>query len=172
MSIRPAPLLLPLVFLALSSLACDNDRGDTSIGPSIVSSSTAASVSHAVAVEPAFVIARRVPAATCPAMDPFLAPVNLVLRGNGVTDLSLSRVHMQFMDRTGTAGATTVFTPNDLTSRFGTTLIPLFGTRMFPFFFPLGCTGLPIGTLTVAVFVVDTSGRETRHSVDVRLTTP
>ena len=178
MSIRPAPpirpalpllLLLPPLLLALASLGCENDGVHTQIGPSSVSSSDAPYVSWAVTVEPPVVIVQPVPAAACPAATPFVAPVNLVLRGDGVTDLSLSRVHMQFMDRTGAAGGSTVFTATELTSRFGSTLIPVFGTRTFPLVFPFGCVGQPFGTLTVVAFVVDGSGRERRSSVNVAL---
>lgn len=169
-SIRPTPLVLPLLCLALSSLACDNDGDETRIGPSAVSSSRAAYISRGATVEPAVLIAQPVPAAPCPAA--FIAPVNLVLRGNGVTDLWLSRVQMQFVHRTGGPGAFAAFTSTDLTGRFGSTLIPLSGTRSFPFSFPFGCSGLPFGTLTVVAFVVDDFGRERRSSVEVTVSVP
>ena len=169
-SIRPTPLHLLLLCLALSSLACDNDGDETRIGPSTVSSSTAAYISRGATVEPAVLIPQPLPAAACPAA--FIAPVKLVLRGNGITDLWLSRVQMQFMHRTGGPGAFTEFTSTDLTTRFGSTLIPVFGGRTFPFVFPFGCVGQPFGTLTVVAFVVDGSGRESRSSVNVTVSVP
>ena len=79
MSIHHLRVLLPLVLLAaLSSYGCADD--DTTsvlsngVGPSPLSS-TSAFVSRAVQVEPAFIEPVRIPGASCPNEQPFLAPI-------------------------------------------------------------------------------------------------
>jgi hypothetical protein len=172
MPIRRAPSLLPLILLtAWLSVGCDDNGTDTVIGPSSLTS-TAAFVSRAVSVQPAAVVAQAFPSAVCPAGPAFLAPVNVVIHASGASDLSLSQVRMQFLDRSGTAAGSATFARSDLANRFGSTRIPVFGTRTFPFSFPFGCVGLPTGTLTVVVFVVDSSGRESRTSFEVSIRLP
>jgi hypothetical protein len=55
----------------------------------------------------------------------------------------------------------------DLIHRFGSTALPAFGTRAFPFSFPFGCVGLPIGTLTVIVSAGDSLGRGSSATVQL-----
>jgi hypothetical protein len=51
--------------------------------------------------------------------------------------------------------------PSDLASRFGSTALPAFGSRAFPFSLPFGCVGHPTGTLNVVVVTADSRGQQT-----------
>lgn len=174
MSKHSLPVLVPLFLLAaLTSYGCD-DNGTTSVvstgvGPSPLPS-TAAFVSRLVQVHPALIEPVSIAGAVCPIHQPFLAPMSVVFRGDGRSDLSLTHVQMQFVDSTGVVGGMMTIPRLDLVHRFGSTALPAFGTRTFPLSFPFGCVGLPTGTLTVIVFAGDSLGRETtaRVSVDVR----
>jgi len=174
MSIHHLRVLLPLVLLAaLSSYGCADDDTTTvlsnSAGPSPLSS-TSAFVSRAVQVEPAFIEPVPIPGASCPNQQPFSAPVSVVFQGQGRSDLSLTQVQMQFVDRTGIRGGVMTIPRQDLIHSFGSTALPAFGTRSFPFSFPFGCVGVPTGTLTVIVFAGDTLGRGSSATVhaDIR----
>ncbi|MGH9256383.1 MAG: hypothetical protein ACRD3C_17635, partial [Vicinamibacterales bacterium] len=162
-----------LVIAVLSSFGCDeSDRKsllvNRGVGPSLLPSDLL--ISRGFVVQPAFVDARRVGAAVCPTHPPFLAPFNVVFDGHGQSDLFLSRVQMQFMDTTGIPAGTMTLGEPELATRFGSTIVPAFGTRTFPFAFPFGCAGLPTGTLTVVVVAGDSLGRERRmvRHVDIR----
>jgi len=168
------PLLVPFLLLAaLSSYGCadDDTTSDLSngVGPSPLPS-TAAFVSRAVHVDPAFIEPLSIAGAVCPNHQPFLAPMSVVFHGDGRSDRSLTQVQMQFVDRTGAIGGVMTIAQHDLVQRFGSTSLPAFGTRRFPFSFPFGCAGLPTGTLTVIVFAEDSLGREisARMHVGVR----
>jgi hypothetical protein len=119
-------------------------------------------VSRGVFVQPAAIQARRVGAGVCPVQQPFLAPFNLVFVGDGTSDLFLSSVQMQLVDLAEIRAGTATLGRPELAVQFGTTTIPTFGTRAFPFAFPFGCNGLSTGTLTVIVVVADSRGREAR----------
>ena len=173
MSIRPAPATLSIVLLvAWSSLACDDNGTDTIIGPGSVESSNAAYISRADRVEPHVVAAVPVPGAACPITPPFLAPVNVVVPGDAAGASALTAVQMRFTDVRGTVAGFTTFTHSDLTSRFGSTVVPTSGTRTFPFFFPFGCGGLAAGTLNVVILIADSDGHERRSSHTVTVTAP
>src|SRR4026207_1803565 len=101
MAIHHLRVPLPLVLLAaLSSYGCADD--DTTsvlsngVGPSPLSS-TSAFVSRAVRVGPAFTEPVRIPGASCPNEQPFLAPISVVFPGQGRSDLALTQVQMQFV---------------------------------------------------------------------------
>jgi hypothetical protein len=102
-------------------------------------------VSCGVQVDPALIEPVPIPGASCPNHPPFLAPISVVFRGDGRSDLSLTQVQIQFVDRTGLGGGVMTIRRQDLIHRFGSTALPAFGTRAFPFSFPFGCVGLPTG---------------------------
>ena len=165
--------ILPVILLAAwSSLACDNDGIETIIGPGSVRASNAAYISRADRVEPDVVAAVAVPAAVCPLTQPFLAPVNVVVPGDPLMTSTLTGVQMRFTDARGTVAGLSTFTHSDLTSRFGSTVVPVLGTRTFPFAFPFGCAGLATGTLNVVVLVTDSDGHERRSSHRVVVNAP
>ena len=119
-------------------------------------------VSRGVFVQPAAIQAVPVSTAFCPFQQPFLAPFNIVFVGDGTSDLFLSTVQMQFVDLAEIRAGTRTLGRPELAVQFGTTVIPTFGTRAFPFAFPFGCDVLSTGTLTVIVVVADSRGREAR----------
>ena len=104
-------------------------------------------VNRGVFVGPDSIQAQRVATAFCPIQVAFVAPFSVAFTGDGRSDLFLS------------AGTTTLCRP-ELAVQFGTTAIPAFGTRAFPFTFPFACNVLPTGTLTVVVVVADSRARE------------
>jgi len=181
MPILHARVLAPLfIFGVLSSFGCD-DNGSASdrvngVGPSRFPSgpfdsrgvgprppSSGPFVNRSTMVEPALIQVQRVGEAFCPGRPPFLAPFNLVMQGDGRPDLFLSNVQMQFVDTAGIRSGTLAFGRPELATRFGSTTLPAFGTRAFPFSFPFGCGSfLPSGTLTVIVLAGDSRGREHR----------
>ena len=166
-----APLL---VFLALSTAGCDSDRKTLLLngGPPLVFPTSLSDPFGVggVAVQPALIQAQRVSASVCPGIPPFLAPFNVVARGDGRPDVFLSDVQMQFVDPFGVrAGAMVIGSP-ELATRFGSTIIPAFGTREFPFSFGFGCSSVSTGTLTVVLLTSDSHGREDRtvRHIDIR----
>lgn len=164
---------LPCVLGALLSFGCDDpgdrNRGVNVVGPSVLTPSPAL-LSRAFLVQPAFIDPLLLAGAVCPTRPPFLAPLSVVFRGDGRSGLFLSQVHVQFVDRGGILGGSMMFGRTDLVHRFGSTTLPAFGTRFFPFEFPFGCVGLPTGMLTVVVLAGDARGREssTRLQVPIR----
>ena len=180
MAILHARMLAPLFILGvLSSFGCD-DNGSASdrtvVGPSRFSTgpfdsrgfgprppSSGLFVNRSTMVEPALIQVQRVGGAFCPGRPPFLAPFNLVMQGDGRSDLFLSNVQMQFVDTAGIRSGTLALGRPELATRFGSTTLPAFGTRAFPFAFPFGCGSfLPSGTLTVIVLAGDSLGLEHR----------
>lgn len=153
-----------LLSLAVLSYGCD-DNGSTTVLSNGVAPSAFADplfVSRGAMVRPASIDVQRVLNPVCPGHPPFLAPFSVVFEGDGRSDVFLSDVQMQFVDSAGTRAGAMTLGPSDLAARFGSTTLPAIGTRVFPFAFPFGCTGLPSGTLTVVVLAGDTRGRESR----------
>ena len=161
-----ARLVAPvLIFGVLSSFGCDDNGSATRLfnggsGPSPLSS--APLVSRGAMVEPATIQAQRARDAICPTQPPFFAPFNVVFHGDGRSNLFLSSVQMQFVDLAEIRSGVRTLGRPELDARFGSTTIPAFGTRVFPFSFPFGCVGGPGGTLTVIVLAGDSGGRENR----------
>lgn len=181
MPILHARMLAPLLILGvLSSFGCDDNGSasdrDTVVGPSRFFSgpfdsrgvgprppSSGLFVNRSTMVEPALIQVQRVGEAFCPGRPPFLAPFNLVMQGDGRSDLFLSNVQMQFVDTVGIRSGTLALGRPELSTRFGSTTLPAFGRRAFPFSVPFGCGSfLPSGTLTVTVLAGDSRGRELR----------
>ena len=174
MSLRHRPLGATLLVAgALLSYGCDENGTTTRqvIGPSAIEP-TAPFVSRATMVRPSFIGPAIVPGAVCPTHQPFLAPFSLSFEGDGRSDLSLMRLHMQFTDHVGVAGGSVTVGRTELVSRFGSTRLPAFGTRTLPFSFPFGCVGAPTGTLTVIVFAADSLGHENNSRVLIPIRFP
>lgn len=188
MAILHARVLAPLfIFGVLSSFGCDDNASSSAslsaVGPSPFSSgsfdsrgfgprppSSGLFVNRATMVQPVVIEVQRVDDAFCPGRPPFVAPFNVVLQGDGRSDLFLSNVQMQFVDTTGIRSGTLAFGRPELAVRFGSTTFPAFGTRALPFSFPLGCaSGLTSGTLSVIVVAGDTRGREHRTVSHLRV---
>jgi hypothetical protein len=79
---------------------------------------------------------------------------------------------MQFTDARGALAGSHTFTQANLTTLFGSTGVAALSVRTFPLSFPLGCAGVPFGTLGVVVVVADSDGRERRSSHRVHVTAP
>ncbi len=160
-----APLLL--VFLtALSSFGCD-DGDPTRIGPSSVSRnarfvSSSVTVADQVAIVP-------VPAAFCPFASPFFIPASVVVRADGASDLQLRQMQLRFVDMAGVTGGFRTIDGAELTTLFGSTLIPAFGARTFPVTLPFGCVGGTTGTLFIDVTSFDLTGRQNLSSVQMHV---
>lgn len=160
-----APLLC-VSLTALLSYGCD-DGNTTRIGPSSVKSDTrfissSVSVANEVAIVP-------VPAAFCPFISPFLVPASVVIRADGASDLLLREMQLRFVDLAGVTGAFRTINRTELTTLFGSTLIPAFGTRTFPVSLPIGCVGGSTGTLFIQVSAFDVAGRQSMRSVQVNV---
>ncbi len=161
------------------SFGCDSDNGEQQrpdrIGPSPISfrglgeptSNSIDYYAHGVTLQPALATPQLVPGAACPTHPPFLLPIRVVAVAGSDSDLFLSQVQMRFVDRGGVFGGSKTLTRAQLVELFGSTRIPRLGTRSFPITFPFGCTGLPAGTLTVAVFTGDSTGREKNTSLSM-----
>jgi hypothetical protein len=163
--------LLSISLVALSSYACD-DGNTTRIGPSTLQTNTigtqARFVSRLDSVQNE-ITAVAVPAAFCPFASPLLAPVSVVMRGDGRSDLQLREMQLQFVDTAGVRGAFRTINGPELTSLFGSTIIPAFGTRTFPVSLPFGCVGGQTGTLFVDVFALNSDGRQDVSSLRVHV---
>ena len=152
-------LIAPLLFIflaALSSFGCDVGN-TTRIGPSSVTPKDRF-VSSSITV-PNEISALAVPAAFCPFASPFLAPASVVVRADGTSDLFLRDMQLRFVDRAGVTGAFRTISSVEMTSLFGSTLVPAFGTRTFPVTLPFGCVGGITGTLFINVTALDRTGR-------------
>src|ERR1700740_1032756 len=141
-----APFLC-VCLAALSSYGCD-DGNATSAGPSTVRAQTVqdeARFVNRLETVPNQITAVAVPAAFCPFVTPFLAPVNVVVSANS-SDLFLQDMQLQFFDIAGVRGGSLSINSSDLVPRFPSMLIPAFGTRTFPVSVPFGCVGGQTGT--------------------------
>jgi hypothetical protein len=160
MCIRRASSLLIVVLAIAVCPACD-DGETTAIGPTVAN---APFVNRSVFAESPSVQAVRVPGATCP--DPlFVAPFGLVVQGDSRSDLFVTEMQMQFVDRTGIRSPERTITREGLQNRFGSTRVAASESRRFPLEFSLGCVGVPQGTLTVGIGLVDSDQRERRTTV-------
>ena len=148
----------PLSAIATASTYLLRRVGDDKLARTvgrIVSSSV--SVANEIAIVP-------VPAAFCPFTSPFLVPASVVIRADGASDLLLREMQLRFVDLAGVTGAFRTINGTELTTLFGSTLIPAFGTRTFPVSLPIGCVGGSTGTLFI--HPVASSGAPHRRAYD------
>ena len=122
--------------------------------------------SRGVSLQPAVIAPQRVGGASCPNTAPFLLPFEIRAAGAGA-ELFLSQIDMRFVDRSGVFGASRGIDRRELVELFGSTNIPLRGSRSFRLSLPFGCVGEPVGTLDVTVSMRDRDGRETKRSLSV-----
>ena len=151
---------------ALSSYGCE-DGTTTRLGPSRVSPD-GRFVSSSVSVESTDISALSIPGAVCPVNSPFLAPVNLVVRADQASDMRLQQVQMQFVDVRGVSESFRNISGLELSTLFGSTLVPAFATRTFPFALPFGCIGAPAGIVNIVV-VTDSPGHDGTVSLRVKV---
>ena len=172
MPILPRYLAVPIFMsVVVLSYGCD-DNGSTSVRANGVGPSAFGHppfVSRGDFIGPDSVKVVRVVDPACPGHPPFLATFSLAFGGDGTPDVFLAGVQMQFVDTAGARAGTMTLGPSELTASFGSTTLPSFGTRAFPFAFPFGCVGLPTGTLTVVAVTGDGHGRERRTVSRMRL---
>lgn len=155
--------------VVLVSVSCDEHHNRTLLfnggtGPTVFATVTGPPLAI---VQPTVVQPVPFTGATCPSRLAFVAPFDLSFHGDSRSDLTLTRVHMGFVDTAGVAGDPFTLGAADLSRRFGSAvLLPAQGVRTFPITFPFGCTGLLAGTLTVTVFTTDALGFE-HNSISV-----
>ena len=104
------------------------------------------------------------PDPTCPG-PVFSAPFNVVVSADSSSDLFVSQMQMQFVDRTGIRSPERTITRADLNGRFGTRPRGAAESRRFPLEFSLGCVGAPQGTVTIAIGLADSQRHERQTSV-------
>ena len=147
---------------AFSSYGCE-EGSTTRIGPSRIASN-ARFVSSSVSVQSTDISAVPVPGGVCPFASPFFAPFNLVVQSDGIADMRLQQVQMQFVDVFGVGESFRTVSGAELSTLFGSTLIPAFGTRTFPFTLPFGCAAGPVGFLNI-VALTESGGRAGKVSL-------
>jgi len=172
MTLRRRPVLSSLLLLgALSTCACDGNGSTSalnSVGPSPLRPTEGfVNAARGPLVQPAFIAPVFRHGAVCPAFPPLLAPFTVIFQGDSRSDRFFSQLHVEFVDRFGVAGGLLTLGRTELASRFGSTTIPAFGRRTFPFSFPFGCVGAPTGMLTVVIFAADPFGHVTSSRVQV-----
>ena len=178
MSLHPRMSAPVLLTAALAGSGCDGNATihAGAVGPSPVTS-TFVNVARGALVQPSLITAVPVAGAFCPTLPPFIAPFTLVFDAGGRSDLFLAQVHLQFVDHVGVVSGSTTLRHTELVTRFGSTTLPVIGTRAFPFSFPFGCVGAPTGnvasgfsrtgTLIVMVLAGDSLGRTSTMRVEV-----
>ena len=171
------------ILATLTSYGCEDDNGGSgnrvsSLRPSAISFNGLGEpainstdfYAHGVTLQPAVVIPQPVSGAACPTRPPFVAPFRVGVTNDDAEDVFLSEVQINFVPRGGAVGEAVTLSGSRLVDLFGSTRIPRFATRLFPLTLPFGCNGNRAGTLSVGVFMGDSSGR-TRHrslAVEVR----
>jgi hypothetical protein len=153
---RASSLLCAALAIAICS-ACD-DASNSIGGVDTVRANSS------VFLESPSVHAVGLPDATCPG-PLFVAPFNLIVAADSRSDLFVTQMQMQFVDRDGIRSPERTITRAGLVDRFGTMRIVAAESRRFPLEFPFGCVGAPQGTLTVAIGLADSQQRERQTSV-------
>jgi hypothetical protein len=178
MPVRHARSLIALCLFVGLVYGCEDDdsKGGSRnrIGPSPISFVPAPQpavnsidfFSRGVSLQPAVISPQRVGTPACPNRSPFVLPFAIVTSGSGA-ELFLNHVDMRFVDRSGVFGGARTVDGRELAELFGSTLIPVGGTRSFRMSLPLGCVGEPIGSLDVTVSMRDRDGRDTKRSLSV-----
>jgi hypothetical protein len=152
------------IALALFAAACDDGPLTTNVNGPTGFAPARTFDTQGIVVSPSQIQPRVLAGASCP--DPrFVAPFTLGISGNGLSDLFLMQVDVQFIDRIGVTTPNLSITRAGLIERFASTRITALETRSFPFEFPLGCAIAPSGTLVVTVVVNDAQQRERRTTM-------
>ena len=153
---RASSLLIAALAIAICP-ACD-DASNSIGGVDTVR------LNSSVFLESPSVQAVGLPDATCPG-PVFVAPFNVIVTADSRSDLFVTQMQMQFVDRTGIRSPERTITRAGLTDRFGTTRVGAAESRRFPLEFSLGCVGAPQGTLTIAIGLADSQRHERQTSV-------
>jgi hypothetical protein len=154
-----------LAAATLVAASC-SDVSMNSTGPTKVESSSTVSVnalSNSVIAEP-------VSRPLCPSVAPFNVPFGIVVRGNGVAGLVVTRIQMQFTDSAGAQmPPVTLAAPLPIT-QFGTALAASRDDQRFSLSMGVGCSVERRGSIMVEVETRDAQGRRGtgRVSVSVR----
>lgn len=153
--------VVALASLALATAACDSmeivGTTPTALGGAPIVNRGSFAPPRLFAVQPAFLVARRIAQPFCPALPPFAADFALLVRGDPRVDTSLAEIRMTFVDRSGIHAPALTLPSAVLIGRFGSLSIPAGGTRRFPLVATFGCGTAPFGTLHVLV-VTSTRG--------------
>jgi hypothetical protein len=174
MSFHESRVFAALCLLVMvASYGCGEYRPARGVGPSPVSfgasdTSPVNSIdffARGVSLQPASIIPQPVARPACPEHPPFRSAISIVANAHGASEIFLSHVEMQFVDRAGVVGGSMTFAEPQLVELFGSTRIPSFGSRSFPFSFGFGCAGNRAGTLAVIIVGRDSNGRERRVSL-------
>jgi hypothetical protein len=154
-----------LAAAALVATSC-SEVSTNPTGPTKVESSSTVSVNALSDT----VIAEPVNRPVCPSVAPFTVPFGIVVRGNGVAGLVVTRIQMRFTDSAGAQmPPVTLAAPLPIT-QFGTALAASRDDQRFSLSMGVGCGVERRGTIMVEVETRDGQGRRgTGHvSVSVR----
>ena len=154
-------VLAAVVASALFAAACEDPSLLTPVGPTNIGA--VAGTTFTLAVQPAPLFRRSIFGAVCPFRQPFFVPFDLLVGTRLGLPLFLNQVRVHFVDSFGIVGPQITIPQLDLLNRFGTTQIPLQGSRTFPFSFEFGCATQPFRNLFVWVETIDTT-RATQSS--------
>ena len=158
MSIGRASSFLIVALAIAVAPACDDDAANSIGGVDTVRTNSA------VFVEAPEVQAVGLPDPTCPG-PLFSVPFNVVVSADSRSDLFVTQMQMQFVDRTGIRSPERTITRDGLIERFGSTRVAAAESRRFPLDFSLGCVSPPRGNLTILIGLVDSNQRERQTSV-------
>ena len=162
MSIGRASSFLIVALTIAVAPACDDDAANSIGGVDTVRTNSA------VFVEAPEVQAIGLPDPTCPG-PVFSAPFAVVVSADSRSDLFVTQMQMQFVDRTGIRSPERTITRDALTELFGSTRVVAAESRRFPLDFSFGCGGVPRGNLTVFIGLVDSNQRERQTSVTMNV---
>jgi hypothetical protein len=133
--------------------------------PTAITTTTMTSSQSEVSVSPSVVVAQRVVRPFCPSVPPFTAVLNLHVRGDGMVNLFVDRIRLNFVDTFGVRMPQVTLPAPVLTAQFGSALIEARDARTFAIPFAFGCVTQSAGTLTVVVDMRDDHGRMRSHHV-------
>ena len=154
-----------LVVVASFASACSDTAAlITTTGPTTISVRSADFSANTGAV-----FSQQMGKTSCPALPPFVIPLNLVVRVNGGLNVFLVNVNMQFVDHTGIVMPQITLPAPQLTAQFGTALVQARSARTFPFTIPVGCGTQQKGTVTIQARTRDEQGREESGQISVKV---
>ena len=161
-SVLPSSIAL---LLAISTVSCSSTVvPESPTQPTELSAGASASFSTATPT----VVAQSVGhAGGCPAIAPFSAPIQLVVRVNGGVNVFITQIQMQFTDPFRIEMPQVTLTAPILTKQFGTALVEARSSRTFALTLPVGCGTDRKGTATVRVDTRDAHGRSQSGQVSV-----
>jgi hypothetical protein len=148
-----------IVPLTLALAACDQrgEHGDFSVGL-VATTPTLPSPLSATTIMPRLLPLIPTLGFQCPVSAPFTTDFDLIVDHRGRVDVFLNQVSLRFVDGSGFGASPLLFSPRELSTLFGQTLVHPFTSRAFNFRPQFGC-GLSVPrSLVVQVFLIDTFG--------------